>query len=101
MATALLTWATENGIETALIDPGKPSQNGATESVNGKLRDECLSVEWFRNRFEAKVEIKEWMVHYNGVRPHSSPGYRTPGEFVEPWVPKGNSGEAKVNMLMA
>jgi putative transposase len=45
VATALLKWATENKIETALIDPGKPWQNGATESFNGKFRDECLSVE--------------------------------------------------------
>ena len=36
------------GIATALIDPGKPWQNGTNESFNGKLRDECLSVEWFR-----------------------------------------------------
>ena len=28
------------GIETALIDPGKPWQNGADESFNGKFRDE-------------------------------------------------------------
>jgi putative transposase len=101
VATALLKWATENKIETALIDPGKPWQNGATESFNGKFRDECLSVEWFRNRLEAKVVIKEWMAHYNEVRPHSSLGYRTPREFVEQLAPKGNSGEAKVNMVMA
>ena len=36
------------GIDTAVIDPGKPWQNGATESFNGKFRDECLSLEWFR-----------------------------------------------------
>jgi putative transposase len=35
-----------------LIDPGKPSQNGADESLNGKLRDECLSLEWFHSRAE-------------------------------------------------
>ncbi len=55
VATALLKWAAENKIETALIDPGKPRQNGATESFKGKFRDECLSVEGFRNRLEAKV----------------------------------------------
>jgi putative transposase len=26
---------------------------GADESFNGKLRDECLSLEWFRSRREA------------------------------------------------
>jgi transposase InsO family protein len=58
VATALLKWATRNGIETALIDPGKPWQNGTTESFNGRFRDECLSVEWFRNRLEARVVIR-------------------------------------------
>ena len=101
VATALLKWATDNKIETALIDPGKPWQNGTTESFNGKFRDECLSVEWFRNRLEARVVIKDWMDHYNEVRPHSSLGYRTPREFVEQLAPKGKSGEAKVNMAMA
>jgi len=33
-----------------LIDPGKPWQNGAVERFNGKFRDECLSLEWFRSR---------------------------------------------------
>jgi len=37
-------------IHTAHIDPGKPWQNGTDESFNGKFRDECLSLEWFRSR---------------------------------------------------
>jgi len=96
----VLKWATEHKIETALNDPGKPWQNGATESFNGKFCDECLSLEWFRNRLEAKVVIKDWMDHYNAVRPYSSLGYKTPREFVEQFTPKGISGEAKVNMAM-
>ena len=35
----------EPGIETALIEPGKPWQNGADESFNGKLRDEYLTLQ--------------------------------------------------------
>jgi putative transposase len=65
-----------------LIDPGKPWQNGATESLIGNFRDECLSLEWFRSRAEAKVVIESWRRHYNEVRPHSSLGYLTPAEFV-------------------
>jgi len=30
------------------------------ESFNGKFRDECLSLEWFRSRAEAKVIIEAW-----------------------------------------
>jgi putative transposase len=37
------------------MDPGKPWQNGTAESFNGKFRDECLSLEWFRSRAGAKL----------------------------------------------
>ena len=94
VSQALLTWIVAQGIGTALIDPGKPWQNGATESFNGKFRDECLSLEWFRSRAEAKVVIETWRRHYNEVRPHSSLGYLTPNEFVarraRRSVPSGN-----------
>ena len=60
---------------------GRLRQNGTDESFNGKFRDECLSVEWFRSRREAKVIIETWRQHYNLVRPHSSLDYRTPVEF--------------------
>jgi putative transposase len=81
VSQALLKWIVDQGIATALIDPGKPWQNGTAESFNGKFRDECLSLEWFRSRAEAKVVIETWRRHYNEVRPHSSLGYRTPAEF--------------------
>jgi transposase InsO family protein len=37
--------------------------------------DECLSLEWFRTRAEAKVIIESWRQHYKAVRPHASLGY--------------------------
>ena len=60
VSKAILTWIVESNIESALIDPGKPWQNGTDESFNGKLRDECLSLEWFRSRHEARVIIETW-----------------------------------------
>jgi transposase InsO family protein len=69
------------GIETACIDPGKPWQNGLDESFNGKFRDECLTLEWFRTRPEAMAVVESWRRHYNDVRPHSSLGQLTPAEF--------------------
>ena len=82
VSKALLSWIVAQGIGTALIEPGKPWQNGVAESFNGKLRDECLSLEWFRSRAEAKVIIEGWRRHFNEVRPHMSLGYLTPNEFV-------------------
>ena len=60
VSKALLSWIVAQGIGTALIEPGKPWQNGVAESFNGKFRDECLSLEWFRSRAEAKVIIETW-----------------------------------------
>jgi putative transposase len=59
VARAILRWLQTAQIETAFIDPGKPWQNGTDESFNGKFRNEHLSLQWFRNRVDAKVGITE------------------------------------------
>lgn len=82
ISCAILKWLHEADIDTALIDPGKPWQNGTNESFNDKFRDECLSLEWFKSRQEARVLIETWRRHYNNIRPHSSLGYLTPREFI-------------------
>jgi putative transposase len=82
VATALLRWLIDEHIETAHIAPGKPWQNGTNESFNGRFRDECLNMEWFRTRAEAAILIEQWRRHYNEVRPHSRLGYLTPNEFM-------------------
>jgi putative transposase len=38
VATALLRWLAKANIETALIEPGKPWQNGLGESFIGRIR---------------------------------------------------------------
>ncbi len=80
IAHAVRTWLTDSGIQTAYIDAGKPWQNGTNESFNGKFRDECLNLEWFRHRTEARILIEQWRWQYNEQRPHSSLGYRTPSQ---------------------
>jgi putative transposase len=79
---ALLKWIASEGIASALIEPGKPWQNGTCESFNGKFRDECLSIEWFRSREEARVLIEQWRRHYNEDRPHSSLGNMPPADYM-------------------
>ena len=100
VSRAVLQWITDARIDTAHIDPGKPWQNGTDESFNGKLRDECLSMEWFRSRAEACVIIEAWRRHYNTVRPHSSLGYRTPHEYKatlrDPYQPEARFQESVV-----
>ena len=68
-----------------LHSAGQAVQNSHVESFNGRLRDECLNVSWFRNLFEARRKISLWQQDYNTVRPHSSLDYRTPDEFAALW----------------
>jgi putative transposase len=81
VAQAVQRWLQAQQVQTAYIEPGSPWQNAYGESFNGRLRDECLNVEWFRNAQEARMVIGRWQQHYNEDRPHSSLGYQTPREF--------------------
>lgn len=81
LSRATVRWLLASGIDTALIEPGKPRQNGTNESFNGTFRDECLNAEWFRTRAEATVVIEQWRRHYHEVRPHFSLAYQTPEAF--------------------
>jgi putative transposase len=74
-------WLAAKGTQTLYIEPGSPWQNARGESFHGRLRDECLNMEWFHNLREARVVTERWRRFYNEERPHSSLGYRTPVEF--------------------
>ena len=76
-----LAWSIENKVDLIHIQPGTPVQNAHVESFHGRLRDECLNTSWFWNLFDARRKIEAWRKDYNGERPHSSLGYRTPAEF--------------------
>jgi putative transposase len=81
IATAVRQWLAKSGCKTMYIEPGSPWENPYIESFNGKLRDECLNREIFRNGLEAQIVIENWREEYNRYRPHSSLGYLTPEEF--------------------
>ena len=53
-------WCDEKGIRLDFIEPGKPMQNGFIESFNGRLRDECLNANWFRNLRHARLVVAAW-----------------------------------------
>jgi hypothetical protein len=60
------------GTGTLYIEPGSPWENGYCDSLNGKLRNECLNGEIFYSLKEAQVVIERWRVEYNTRRPHSA-----------------------------
>ena len=77
-ALAVRDWLSRLGVDTLLIEPGSPWENGYVESFNGKLRDELLNGEVFYTLKEAQVLIQRWRQWYNRLRPHSALGYRPP-----------------------
>lgn len=82
-STALDAWAYAHGVVLEFIQPGKPIQNAAIESFNGRMRDELLNQHWWRTIDEAHGAIAEYREDYNQVRPHSGLGNRTPAEFAD------------------
>ena len=77
----MLAWAEDRRVALVHIQPGRPMQNGHVESFHGRFRDECLNVSWFRTLADVRRTVANWREEYNGERPHSSLGYRTPAEF--------------------
>ena len=76
-------WAYRRGVNLNFIRPGKPVENAFAESFNGRLRDECLNINWFVSVRQAREIIENWRLDYNEVRPHSSLQGKTPKEFIE------------------
>jgi transposase InsO family protein len=85
-AGLVMRWLRDQNVGPVFIAAGKPWQNGFVESFNGKLRDECLSREWFRDLREARVLIERWREFYNHRRPHSALGNRTPAAVRRDWL---------------
>jgi putative transposase len=51
-------WVYQNNVKLDLIRPGKPVENGYIESLNGRLRDECLNGEIFFNLADARQKLE-------------------------------------------
>ncbi|GAA0726997.1 putative transposase [Sphingomonas japonica] len=95
---AILRCAQNRRIEWHYIAPGKPQQYGFVESVNGRLRDECLNETLFASLSHARSVLRASRDDYNHVRPHSGIGGLTPanaaGQVVQHHPPEhsGNPG---------
>lgn len=98
----LEAWAIQHGVQLRFIRPGRPVENGFIESFNGRLRDECLNVEWFGSLLEARKTLAWWRSHYNQQRPHSALADQTPAAFArfhaegtERFAPSGEDGASE------
>ena len=77
----MLAWSGYVGIEWHYIAPGKPTQNGFVESLNGRMRDALLNETLFFTIGHARAILARRAHDYNTERPHSSLGYATPAAF--------------------
>lgn len=78
---ALDLWTHDRGITHVFIRPGKSVENAYIESLNGRVRHECLNLHWFQSLDQAHLILTAWHHDYNDVRLHTSLGGRTPTEF--------------------
>ena len=80
ISSLLKEWASDR-VEIKFIQPGKPTQNGIIERLNGTVRRECLNLNWFNSLDEVNDLLGHWYKSYNFDRPHSSLKYKTPAAF--------------------
>jgi putative transposase len=62
--------ADTNGVILDFSRRGKPTDNAAIESFNGRFRDACLNVHWFQSMEDATTKIEGWRQDYNANHPH-------------------------------
>lgn len=80
---ALDEWAYRKGIKLNFIRPGKPVENAFAESFNGRLRDECLNINWFMSLKHEREVIEAWRIDYDEARPQGALKGQTPKEYAE------------------
>ena len=81
ISQTLQLWAVNNNVELRFIQPGKPTQNGIIERLNGTARRECLNLNWFNSLEEVNELLENWYKTYNFDRPNSRLKYKTPAAF--------------------
>ena len=57
ISTELDRWAYEHEVTLGFSRPGKPTDNPYIESFNGRLCDECLSVNWFMDMGTSQADF--------------------------------------------
>ncbi|OWS73447.1 hypothetical protein CBW22_22370 [Pantoea sp. VS1] len=73
----------ERDIRINFSRPGTPTDNATVESLNGRLRQECLKGNGFMSMEDARYKIGALRIHHNPSRLHSALGWMTPTEFTE------------------
>lgn len=75
-------WAYANKVVIEFSRPGRPTDSAFIESVNGSLRDECLTVNWFADLTEADKSLRAWRKDYGESRPHGALNNQPPANLL-------------------
>lgn len=86
IAAQIKHWLDENGVGIIYIEPGSPWQNPYVESLNSRLRYECLNCELFTSLPEAQLVLDDWREEYNRERPHGALRRKTPAAVYEQFI---------------
>jgi putative transposase len=78
VSSTLMTWAEQQGIALAYIQPGKPQQNAYVERYNRTVRHEWLDLYIFETIGEVQQIATEWLWTYNNERANMRIGGVTP-----------------------
>ena len=81
VGAAMDLWAYTNKVILDFSRRGKPTDNAAIESFNGRFRDECLNVHWFEGLEDATTKIEAWRQDYNANHPHRALKGLSPNEY--------------------
>ncbi len=71
-------WAYEQSVKHDFSRPGRPKENANVESLNGRLRQECLNANWIMSLEDAQSKFSVWRIHYNESRLHSALDWAKP-----------------------
>lgn len=77
--TELSVWLLRLGLETEIIAPGKPQQNGRLERLHRTLKAETASPPEEDCAAQQRC-FDVWRGQYNHIRPHEALGMRCPGD---------------------
>jgi len=90
VSAAMDLWAYTNTVILDFTRRGKPTDNAAIESFNGRFREECLNVHWFQSLEDAQQKIDAFRWDYNpNKRGPKSKGKTEYQERNMPRVPLG------------
>jgi putative transposase len=81
VSAAMDLWAYTNGVILDFSRRGKPTDNAAIESFNGRFREECLNAHWFPSMEDATAKIEGWRQDYNANHPHRALKGLSPDEY--------------------